>query len=256
MPGSGLRRGQGADSTTVAAVTEGQPDSRPPRGALIVVAVGLLACVAAPLLTSEKSGGASEVRFVAEKKLPESRPANVSGSSAQMRIYHAEIRAGEVNDAGYRLYRTSAILRIDAGAPVGGARVRCAIRAPKRTVAAQSFKFRASYPRSSEELEKQPVPGNVVVNFNANGGELALLEFGDAFPEFASEPGVKVEWPAYKVGEERWNWFLPPGAPKKTLKLGFATIWRTTAPPASRIACAVTTSAGAAAVRTAGALSG
>lgn len=236
-------------------MSEAQSDSRPPRGALIVVAVGILACIAAALLTTEKGGSASEVPYVAELKLPESRSVTVPGGSQKMLLYNGQIHATEVNSAGYRLFRTAATLRIDAGAPVGSARVHCSVKAPPRTVAAQSYRYRASYPRSSEELQEQPVPENVVITSNTSGGELALLRLNDAFKEYASEPGIKVEWPApYREGEERWTWFLPPGAPKQTLKLGFATIWRTAAKPGTEIACTVTTNSGSATVRTAGKL--
>jgi hypothetical protein len=38
-------------------VSEPAKESRPPRGALIVIAIGLLACVAAALLTTDKGSG-------------------------------------------------------------------------------------------------------------------------------------------------------------------------------------------------------
>ena len=55
--------------------------------------------------------------------------------------------------------------------------------------------------------------------------------------------GVKVEWPTYKVGDERIKYFVA-GKPKQDLELPFYTIWKTTAVPAAKIACTLTTSAG------------
>jgi hypothetical protein len=235
-------------------MTEAQQNTGMPRGALLVVAVGLLACVLAAVLSSNSAGSASAVTYEAQRLLPDSKPATVPGSEAEMKIVDAQIRVGEPNDAGYRLYRTSAVLAIDAGAPVGSARVHCAMDAPKKTAVAQTPGSRASYPRSSLDLSKQEVPDVALVEFNANGSDLATAELKDAFKEFSTEPGVKLEWPPYRIDKERWNWYLPPGVPKKTLELGFASIWRTTAKPSTAVACTLTTSAGEASVETAGAL--
>jgi hypothetical protein len=252
-----------ADSNTVAPVTDAPPDTRPPRGAMIVIAVGLVACLLAALLTADKSSGsAAQLEWVQRMPLPDSGSTSVPGGGGQMQLTEAGIRATGVNTSGYSLYRAAAVLRIDAGSPVGGARVLCSMQAPARTEVAQTPGSRATYPRSSEELIKQGVPEVVLVEFASNGTDLAVVEFGDAFAigdneeSFASERGIKLEWPAYRVGREQWEWFLPPGPPSEPLELGFASIWKTTAIPAARIACTLTTSAGRGTVRTAGALPG
>lgn len=234
---------------------EASPDSRMPRGALIVVAVGLLACVAAAVLATDKSGGASaEVEWVQRTPLPDSAAVAVPGGRGKMRLVEAGIRDTGVNVSGYSLYRVAAVLEIDAGSAVGSGRIRCAIQAPRRTEVAQTPGSRASYPRSSEDLFAQEVPEVVLAEFSSQGAGLGVLEFSDLFEDgFSSERGLKVEWPTYRVGQERWEWFLPPGPPTRALVLPFASVWKTTAVPAARIACTVTTSGGSATVRTAGA---
>jgi hypothetical protein len=242
-------------------VTEAPRDTRPPRGALLVIAVGLLACLFAALLTTDKSSGsAALLEWVQKTPLPNSKAVPVPGGGGQVQLTEAGIRATGTNVSGYALYRVAAVLRIDAGSPVGGARALCSMRAPGRTEVAQTPGSRATYPRSSEELIKQGVPENVLVEFTSHGTDLAVVEFGDAFEigdnaeSFANERGIKLEWPAYRVGREQWEWFLPPGPPSEPLELGLASVWRTTAIPAAKITCTLTTSAGAATVRTAGAL--
>ncbi len=234
------------------------PDNGIPRGALVVVAVGLLACIAAALLATGKgSGAAALLEWERKTPLPDSAPVAVPGGGGQMRLADAGIRDTGTNVSGYSLYRVAATLRIDAGAPVGGGRILCSIKAPPRTEVAQTPGSRASYPRSSEDLFAQEVPEVVLAEFSSHGAGLAVVEFGDLFEDgFSSERGVKVEWPAYKVGEERWEWFLPPGRPAQPLQLPFASVWRTTAIPSARIACTLTTSGGATTVRTAGAQQG
>ncbi len=227
-----------------------------PRGPVIIVAVGLFLClVAAVLATDKTSGAAAQLEWVQHKPLPDSKPATVPGGGGQMRLTEGGIRATGTNVSGYTLYRVATVLRIDAGSPVGGGRILCAMRAPGKTEIAQTSGSRASYPRSSEKLILQEVPESVVVEFSSHGTYSALVELGDAIgKQFASEPGIKLEWPAYRIGVERWEWFLPPGPPSESLVLPFASYWRTTALPATRIACTLTTSAGTATVRTQGEL--
>jgi hypothetical protein len=237
-------------------VTEAPPDSSVPRGALIVVAVGLLACIAAALLATDKSSGSAvDLEWVQKTPLPDSSGVAVPGGGGEMRLLDAGVRATGTNVSGYSLYRVAAVLKIDAGSPIGSGRVLCAIQAPGRTEVAQTPGSRASYPRSSEDLFAQEVPEVVLAEFSSRGSGLAVLEFGDLFQDgFSSERGLKVEWPTYRLGRERWEWFLPPGRPAKALSLPFASVWKTTAIPSARIACTLTTSAGKATVRTAGAL--
>lgn len=245
------------DSNTVAAVNdESSADSNIPRGALVVVAIGLLACVVAAVASTDKSSGsAADVVWVQEKPLPDSRPVTVPGGKGQMQLVEAGLRATGVNEGGYSLYRSAAVLTIDTGSPLGRARIRCGTKAPKGTEVAQTPGSRASYPRSTEDLYRQEVPEVVLTQFSSQGAELGVLEFGDLFENgFSSVRDLKLEWPAYKVGEERLDWFLPPGQPKQDLVLPFASVWKTTAIPAANISCEITTGAGKASVNTSGAL--
>jgi hypothetical protein len=237
-------------------VTEPTKDPRPPRGALIVIAIGLIACVAAALLTTDKgSGTAAQLEWVQETQMASSKAVSVPGGHGEkMALTEGGIRATGTNVSGYELFRSSAILKIEAGAPVGGARILCTVQAPGGTEVAQTPGSRASYPRSSEELLEQPVPEVVLVEFSSHGTELAVVEFEDLPHSFATEKGIKVKWPAYQVGREQWEWFLPSGPPAKTLELPFATVWRTTKLPAAQVTCTLTTSAGKSTVRGHGAL--
>ncbi len=238
-------------------MNEAQPDTRPPRGALIVVAVGLFACLLAALLATDKSSGAStDLEWAQKKPLPDSAAVPVPGGRGEMRLTEAGIRATGTNVSGYSLYRVSTLLTIDANSPIGSGRILCSIKAPRDTEVAQTPGSRASYPRSSDDLFAQDVPEVVLAEFSSRGAALAVLEFEDLFRDgFSSVRGLKVEWPEYKVGEERWEWFLPPGQPAVDLELPFASVWKTTAVPSAKIACTLETGAGEATVRTAGALS-
>jgi hypothetical protein len=240
---------------TVASVPEGN-DSRPPRGALAVVAVGLVATIAAALLGNPNlSGAAAQLEWVAFENVEDSRPVPVPGGGGTMELAEAGLRSTGTNVSGYTLFRSAATLKVDAGSPIGGARILCAMRAPGGTEVGQTPGSRASYPRSSEELAKQEVPEVVLVEFASHGTGLAVVDVEDMPETFATEKGIKLEWPTYKIGVERWQWFLPPGPPAEDLELPFYTVWRATKPPSVEIDCKLTTSAGTASVRAAGAMS-
>ncbi len=231
-------------------------DPRPPRGALIVIAVGLLACVAAALLATDRgSGEAANLEWVQSAPVADSKPVQVPGGNQRMRLTDGEVSATGTNVSGYSLFRVASTLRIDAGAPVGDGRILCAVKAGERTEVAQTAGgLRATYPRSSEAgIYSQEVPETILIDFSARGSELAVLE-GEPIPRFTTEKGVKLEWPTYKVGTERLKYFIAGGKPKQELALPFYTVWRTTAVPSAAIACTLTTSAGEATVSTKGGL--
>lgn len=236
-------------------MTDPTNETRPPRGALIVIAVGLLACVAAALLSTDKaSGEAAQLEWVQKVPVADSKPAAIPGGGT-MQLTDDAIRTTGLNVSGYSLFRVSSLLRISAGSPVGSGRILCSVRAMRNAEIAQSSGgLRATYPRSSIGLYNQEVPEVILLDFSSHGTELAVLEL-DGMPErFTTERGVKLEWPKYEVGTEHLEYFLPAGKPKQELLLPFETVWRATAVPGAEIACTLTTSGGDTTVRTGGAL--
>jgi hypothetical protein len=231
-------------------------DTRPPRGALIVIAVGLLACVVAALATAGKGEGeAANLEWVQAGEPAQSKPAPIAGGKGEMQLANARIHATGTNVSGYSLYAVTAELRISGGSPIGGSRILCSVKAPQGTeIARSSGGLRALYPRSSEGgIYNQEVPEVVLMDFSAKGNELAVLEVPDRPRRFTTERGVKLEWPEYEVGTERLKYFVA-GKPEQDLVLPFLTIWKTTGVPSAEIGCALVTSAGKETVSTATAL--
>lgn len=230
--------------------------ARPPRGALIVIAVGLIACVVAALATTGKGEGeAANLEWVQASQPVDSKTVPIPGGNGEMQLTEARIRATGTNVSGYSLFVTSSKLNVSSGSPIGGGRILCTVKAPQGTEVAQSSGgLRATYPRSSEAgIYNQEVPETVLMDFSSKSNELAVLEFPDRPRRFTTEQGVKVEWPQYKVGTERIKYFVT-GKPEGDLVLPFFTIWRTTDVPAAKIACELETSAGTATASTAVAL--
>jgi hypothetical protein len=230
--------------------------TRPPPGALIVIAVGLLATVMAALLSTDKPLGAATLEWVEESSLPDPKPVAIPGGG-EMTLSNAAIRSTEPNAGDYTLFRSSALLTIGAGSAVGQGRLRCTIVVPKRTIIAKTSKSRASYPRSSDNLADQEIHDTSLVEFSSHSTDLASVEIGDVLDSrYTREPGIVVEWPPFRIGRQVWQLGLPAGRPQEPLQLPFISIWRTTATPAARISCTIETGAGTATVRTAGRLAG
>ncbi|HEV2790605.1 MAG TPA: hypothetical protein VGV69_04830 [Solirubrobacterales bacterium] len=234
----------------------GSRDDRPPRGALIVIAVGLVACLVAALATVGKGEGeAANLEWVQKKAFADSRPVPIAGGKGEIGFVDTGIYATGTNVSGYMLSRVGSSLRVSGGSPIGGGRVLCTVTARKGTeIARSSGGLRATYPRSSDGgIYNQEVPETVLIDFSSHGNELASLEVPERPQRFTTERGVKLEWPEYKTGTERLKYFIV-GKPKQDLVLPFFTVWKGTAIPAADIACTLKTSAGSTTVRTKAAL--
>jgi hypothetical protein len=217
-----------------------------------VVVVGLLACVVAALASTGKGEGeAANLEWVQAKDGADSKTVAIPGGGGAMGLSETRIRATGTNVGGYALFIAYSKLTVSAGSSIGGGQILCAVRAPKGTEVAQSSGgLRGTYPRSSEAgIYNQEVPETVLMDFSSKSSELAVLEFPDRPPRFTSERGVKVEWPQYKVGEERIEYSVA-GRPKQDLELPFFTIWRSQDIPSAKLACTLETGAGEATAST------
>jgi len=231
-------------------------DSSPPRGALVVIAIGLIATFAAAALATDEVGGSSvEIEWVARAPVPDSPPAAIPGGGS-MRLEEGGLRATEENINGERVFRATSVLRIEAGSAVGQARVRCKMSGGGAELG-RTVNSRGAFPRSSGEynLTKQEVPESVGIRLPIQGAEYASLEMGDAFSTFTDLPGVVVSWLPHRTNSQEWQWGLPEGRLQEPLALGFAGFWRTSGQVSVEVSCTLETGAGKAAVRTAGELS-
>jgi len=229
-----------------------QQDSRLPRGALIVVAIGLIACVVAALATTSKGEGeAATLEWVQNRSVADSKTVSVPGDHGEIGFVGTSIHATGTNVSGYSLFNAATTLKVSAGSPIGHSRILCSIKAKQGAEIAQSSGgLRATYPRSSEDgIYSQAVPETVLMNFSSHSSELASLEVPDRPKAFTTERGIKVGWPEYKVGVERIKYYVT-GKPKTDLELPFFTIWKTTATPKAAMNCVLTTSAGTSTVAT------
>lgn len=229
-------------------------DTRPPRGAIVVVAIGLFATVVAAWLSTDDAGGSSvKLEWEARAELPDSGVAEIPGGGS-MRVEDVGLHRTEENVNGEKVFRATAVLRIEAGSAVGQGRVRCQMGSGDDYELGRTVNSRGAYPRSSGEynLTKQDVPGSVGIKFHSNGAEYASLPMDDTFEVFTDKPGVVVSWDTYDPRSMGWQWGLPEGRPERPLELGFATFWRGTAVPQIDASCTLENAQGAAEVETGG----
>jgi hypothetical protein len=231
------------------------PKDRIPRAAVIIVAIGLIATLAAAVLSGGGGGGeAAHLEFVQKAKIPDSKAVLVPGSkTAKMQLVDGTIKATGTNVASYELFRVLSIVKIDAGARIGG-ELLCSMHATRvgTLIAQSSGGLRMLYPRSSKTGISGLEPEPVIAQFASHGREYAYLEeVVDDIPDyFTSIQGVKVGWPKYEEGTEHLLYYLPHGKAKKTVELPFFTIWKTTKAPAAQISCTLETKLGKATVET------
>ena len=236
------------------------PDQQIPRGAIVVVVVGVIATIAAALLSGgSKSGEAAHLEWVQQQKIPASKSVTVPGSKdgAKMELMQGQIEATGENVAGYSLFRVLSTVSIDKGAPISEGKLICAIHATRggTLIAQSSGGLRALYPRSSEAgIYGQEVPETVLINFASHGYALAVLEVGGIAERFTTIEGVKLNWPEYEEGTEHLEYLLPEGTAPNQVELPFYSIWKSTKPPAANVSCTLQTSAGKAMVKTEGSL--
>jgi hypothetical protein len=236
-------------------------DERIPRGAIIVVVIGLLASAVAAVLsnTGSNSGEAAHLEFVQKAKIPDSEAVPVPGSKKlKMQLVGGTIKATGTNVAGYSLFRVLSTMKIDQGARIGG-ELLCSMHAPGTgtLIAQSSGNLRMLYPRSSEAgVSGQEIPTTVLAKFASHGHLLAVLEeVTEDMPEsFTTIPGVKVGWPEYEEGTEHILYHLPHGKAPATVELPFYTVWKSKKAPAAQISCTLETKLGKATVETQGSL--
>jgi hypothetical protein len=233
---------------------------RIPRGAIAVVVVGVIATIAAALLSGSGGGGSfAHLEWTRQLKMPDSKTAAVPGNpSAKLQLINGKIQSTNSNVAGYALFRVLATAKIDKGVKLDeGTTLLCSIHTGV-LIAQSTGELRMLYPRSSETgIFGQPVEPEVVAQFASHGHLAAVLEVGEDMPaRYTTVQGVKLEWPEYEVGTENLEYLLPEGTPKAAIQLPFYAIWKSTRRPSAKVSCELRSAAGKASVETEGHLSG
>jgi hypothetical protein len=206
---------------------------RVPRLAIIVVAAGLFFSALSPLVYKDATYG-GELDWVSSDPIPNSAPAPF-GAGGSARIQAATISATEPNAAGYTLYRIAATLAIKEPRMAPARDATCTQATPSESIVGRTENRRAAYPRPSDNLVAQDVPRTIVVQFAALGGETVGVRLSDAFGKYAIGATGTLEWAPFEEDHQTYLWRLQD--PGSTVKLRFASLWRTTGERLADIDC-------------------
>lgn len=179
--------------------------SPPPRGAVAVVAVGLLVTVAAVLLSRNPGQAGADVPYQTQTKFPES-PTVAFGPGGNTQIVDGMISATAPNEVGDRLFTIETSLRAKAPAGAKIDSVRCQLRLPKGVHMGQSEGRRAAFPRPLANTADDAIKDGVSVDFTNGSEEQAGITLRNAFFKYVVGGDPSVEWPNLNEGQQTWLW--------------------------------------------------
>ncbi len=188
-------------------------DSPPPRGAVVVVAVGLLVSVAAILLSRDPGGVGEEVPFRAENELPDS-PTVALGDGGSVKIVDSLISITADNDFGERLYKIESSLRANAGAGAEISSVRCQMRLPDDVNIGQSDGRRAVFPRPLEDTADDAIREGAGIDFETDDAAVAGIVLRNAFFKYVIGGDPSLSWPNLAAGQHVLLWRYSEPVPK------------------------------------------
>lgn len=196
-------------------------DSPPPRGAVAVVAVGMLVTVAAILLSRDPGGVGEDVPFKAEDELPDS-PTVALGGGGDVKVVDGVISTTADNDFQERLYKIEASLRARVGAGAEIESVRCQIRFPDGVHIGQSDGRRAAFPRPLADTADDAIKEGAAVEFETDDAAQAGIVLRNTFFKYVIGGDPSVSWPNLAEGQHVWLWRYPK--PVKRTEDNFAFV--------------------------------
>jgi hypothetical protein len=221
-------------------MSDPQPDKnsdRIPRGALAVVAVGLVCTLAVLALDFVGGGTSAELQWQTIEEVETPPKARVGPGTVSMD--RTTISAIGQNGGGESIYRIAGAITVDSNGKRTPVRTRCDIHSLEAdSQIARTPKRRAAWPRPSEELQAQEVPESAVVKFNAVGNDVLGLPMRDVVRRYTnSETSSLVDWDGFEERTQNWVWDMKDGTGPSPAVLGYVVIFKTPAKPDATLRC-------------------
>ncbi|HTU14151.1 MAG TPA: hypothetical protein VMF31_03045 [Solirubrobacterales bacterium] len=221
-------------------MNEQKPTKNPdriPRGALVVVAIGLIATLGVLGLDRLGGGTSAELEWttVEEVKTPPKAAVGPGGVSMD----RTTISAIGQNGGGEAIYRIAGAITVDSGGKQTPVQVRCDIESldPDSEIA-RTPKRRAAWPRPSDELQAQEVPESAVVKFNAVGNDVLGLPMRDVVRRYTNTLSSSlVDWDGYDPRIQNWVWDMRDGTGPSPAVLGYVVIFKSAEKPDASLKC-------------------
>lgn len=220
-----------------------QTSDRIPRGALIVVAVGLIATLGVLALDWRGGGSSAELEWTTNEPVKVPAAAEV-GPNGEFEMTRTQLSAIGQNGGGESVFRISGVLKVSTNGQKLPAEARCDIRVldPDSSIARTPGR-RAAWPRPTNDfdLKKQSVPEASVVKFNAVGNDVLGLPIRDTINRYSNTDSlVTADWAPYEEHEQTWIWKMPHGTGSGAVNLGYVVIFKTPVKPAAVLKCGAT----------------
>jgi hypothetical protein len=195
--------------------------SPPPRGAVIVVAVGLLVTVLAVGLTRNPGQAGATVDYQTQTKFPQSKTVKF-GQAGNTQIVDGLISTTDANEVGDRLFTIETSLRANAGPGAKVAQVSCQLKLPRGILMGQSEGRRAAFPRPLADTADDAIKEGVSVDFTNGSDEQAGIALRNVFFKYVIGGNPSVGWPNLAAGQHTWLWRYPK--PVAKTRANFAAV--------------------------------
>jgi hypothetical protein len=195
--------------------------SPPPRGAVVVVAIGLLVTVMAVALTRNPGQAGAAIDYQTQTKFPQSKTVKF-GQDGNTQIVNGLISTTAANDVGDRLFTIETSLRVKAGGGTKITQASCQLKLPRGITMGQSEGRRAAFPRPLANTADDAIKAGVPVDFANGSDEQAGITLRNVFFKYVIGGNPSVGWPNLAAGQHTWIWRYPTPVPKT--RINFAAV--------------------------------
>jgi len=195
--------------------------SPPPRGAVVVVAVGLVVTVLAVALTRNPGQAGATVDYKTQTKFPQSKTVKF-GQGGNTQIVHGLLSTTDANEVGDRLFTIEATLRAKAGSGAKITQASCQLKLPQGILMGQSEGRRAAFPRTLANTADDAIKEGVPVDFSNGSESQAGITLRNVFFKYVIGGNPSVVWSDVAAGQHTWLWRYPTPVPKT--RINFAAV--------------------------------
>jgi hypothetical protein len=197
----------------------------PPRGALIVIAVGLLVCVVTAAVARDPGAVGNDVTLSAAAPLRDS-PIAPLGPGGRAQLLNGFVSSTDPNDLGDRLFKVEVSLNADAGGGYRVNRIQCLAEGPPGTHIPHASGRRAAYPTPTDDASIHAIREGASVEFPNGDAELAGVKLRDHFFHYVIGGKPSVEWPGLAERHQAWIWKYHK--PVAKTRINWAIMWTAT----------------------------
>jgi hypothetical protein len=197
-------------------------DGAPPRGALMIIVIGLLGTLAAAVLARDPGAVGNNVSFNSEAPLRDSPPAPL-GPGGRAQLVNGFVSSTDPNDLGDRLFKVEISLAAKAAPGFKISTIRCVAEGPQGTHIPHADGRRAAYPPPTDDASIHAIREGASVEFPNGNALLAGVQLRNHFFHYVIGGKPSVEWPGLAERHQAWIWKYRKPVPKT--RINWAIMW-------------------------------